>query len=227
MQQEYDVRFRSYRIGGESFFIRSLSDTQQYVQPDPADVRPGISDANWGLFGVVWPSGQMLARLMSEQAIKGLRILEVGCGLGLASLVLQRRGADITASDHHPEMPNFLRNNTVLNDLDDIGTISGDWGGDGAGDGGDQAAGKFDLIIGSDLLYERGHHDQLSAFIDRHAKPDASVIIVDPNRGHVGKFNRCMQELGYCCTEERAEAVLADEEPYRGRILSYRRAALS
>lgn len=223
MQQSGKLRltYKDYHIGGERFHIRSLLDRQQYADPEGVADRLGIGPGTWSLFGVVWPSGQMLAQLMESRAIEGLKILEIGCGLALASLVLQRRGADITVSDHHPEVPMFLKNNTTLNDLDDISVIGGDW------DDEERSPEKFDLIIGSDLLYERGHYAQLSSFIDRHAKVDASVVIVDPNRGHVGKFNRCMTALGYGCSEERAEAMLEGDEPYRGRILSYRRAALS
>jgi len=211
------LAYKDYQIGGECFHIRSLLDPQQYADPEGVARRMGIGPANWSLFGVVWPSGQMLAQLMGTYAVDGLRILEVGCGLALASLVLQRRGADITVCDYHPEMPMFLKNNTALNALADISVISGDWNVEA------RDSERFDLIIGSDLLYERDHHDQLSAFIDRHAKADASVIIVDPNRGHVGKFNRSMEALGYECSERPARAELADHEPYRGRILCYRR----
>jgi predicted nicotinamide N-methyase len=219
MQHSDKLRFayKDYQIGSECFHIRSLHDPQQYADPEGVARRMGISPGNWSLFGVVWPSGQMLARLMGTYAIDGLRILEVGCGLALASLVLQRRGAYITVSDYHPEMPMFLKNNTMLNDLSDITVIGGDWNDEG------QVTERFDLIIGSDLLYERGHHDQLSTFIDRHAKAEASVIIIDPNRGHVGKFNRRMAALGYECSESPARAELADSKPYRGRILCYRR----
>ncbi len=54
---------------------------------------------------------------MCEFPIAGKRILEVGCGIGLCSLVLQQRGADITASDYHPVAEKFLRHNTDLNGL--------------------------------------------------------------------------------------------------------------
>lgn len=217
MQQGYKVRYRDYDIGGEQFHIRSLLDRQQYADPEGVAEKLGICAGSWALFGVVWPSGQMLARHMSSFDIDGLRILEIGCGLALASLVLQRRGADITVSDYHPEVAGFLKNNTALNDLSDINIIAGDWSvyeGDPR---------QFDLIIGSDILYERSHHAMVAAFIDHHAAAKAEIVIIDPNRGHVGKFNRRMDELGYDCAEQRAEERLADDEQYRGRILNYSR----
>ena len=56
-------------------------------------------------------------------AFAGMKILEVGCGIGLCSLVLQRRGADITASDYHPLAEEFLRFNAALNGVDNFGGV--------------------------------------------------------------------------------------------------------
>lgn len=213
----YQVKFEDYRIGEHVYRIRSLRDKQQYSDPAGLAEAAGITSANWSLFGVVWPAAQMLARHMDKHAIEGLRILEVGCGLALASLVLHRHGADITSSDYHPMMPAFLHANTMLNRMSDIETISGDWTTI------EPEPELFDLIIGSDILYERGHFDVLSAFINRHAKADAEVIIVDPGRGHTGKFSRRMEAFGYSHSEEHTEMQLANDETFRGRIMTYRR----
>jgi len=214
----FQVKFEDYSIGGEVFHIRSLLDRQQYFDPDGAAERAGVSPASWPLFGMIWPSGQMLAAVMSSYEIHGKHILEVGCGIALASIVLQRRGADITTSDYHPMVPAFLAANTHLNSLADIETIGGDWANSEA----DAEPELFDLIIGSDLLYERDHFEMLSAYIHHHARADAEVVIVDPGRGHVGKFNKRMAVLGYGCIDERVAMQLADESDYRGRMLTYR-----
>jgi tRNA1(Val) A37 N6-methylase TrmN6 len=57
----------------------------------------------------------VLAEAMCSFEVAGKRILEIGCGLGLSSLVLQRRKADITASDQHPLAESFLAHNARLN----------------------------------------------------------------------------------------------------------------
>ncbi|HKJ83332.1 MAG TPA: methyltransferase [Mariprofundaceae bacterium] len=215
--QGYRLKFEHYRIGDHIYRIRSLRDKQQYYDPDGTAEKVGITSANWSLFGVVWPAAQMLARHMDSYAIEGRRILEVGCGLALASIVLHRRGADITTSDYHPMVPTFLRANMMLNHLTHIDTISGNWAET------EKEPERFDLIIGSDILYERGHFDLLSAFINRHARAEAEVVIVDPGRGHTGKFSRRMETLGYTFSEERTEMQLANRQPFRGRIMTYRR----
>ena len=165
-------------LGGHDYRIRALSDLQQFADPHHVAARIGISSALWSLFGQVWPSGRVMAEAMSTHDVGGKRILELGCGLGLSSLVLQYRRADITASDHHPLAERFLRHNAAQNKLLAIVYRDLRW------EIPDLTLGLFDLIIGSDVLYESGHADQLAATIFRHATADAEILITDPGRGN-------------------------------------------
>jgi predicted nicotinamide N-methyase len=155
------------------------------------------------------------------------RILEIGCGLGLASLVGHRRGADITASDCHPLAARFLAVNSRLNGLSGLPYRHGHWSaapGAPAPDGQAHVDGRFDLIIGSDLLYERDEDATLSRFIERHATSRAEVWLIDPNRGVRPAFNRQMAERGFELSETRIDhADQAGLAAYRGRCLRYRR----
>lgn len=213
----YRVKFETLSLGGQDYRIRSLLDRQQFSDPDGAAERAGISSASWPLFGLVWPSARILAGAMQTFDIGGKRILEIGCGLGLASLVLKRRGGNITASDIHPMAAAFLAENLLLNQLAAIRFQTGNW------EDADPGLGKFDLIIGSDLLYERDQPDILSRFIDRHSHSRVEVVIVDPDRGNRARFNRGMKGLGYVHDEQRADSQLVDGAAYKGRFLNYRR----
>ncbi|WP_028455673.1 class I SAM-dependent methyltransferase [Chitinilyticum litopenaei] len=197
--------------------IRSLLDKQQFHDPDGSAAAAGITAATWPLFGQVWPSAQKLADLMQTWHIDGRRVLEIGCGLALASLVIQRREGNITASDCHPLTESFLRANLLLNDLPPLPYHTGNWGRDNPG------LGEFDLIIGSDVLYERSHPEQLAGFIALHAAPACEVLIVDPNRSNRNAFHRVMAGLGFAHTETAIVAPLHDGSPYKGRLLSYLR----
>jgi 2-polyprenyl-3-methyl-5-hydroxy-6-metoxy-1,4-benzoquinol methylase len=215
----YQVKFETLNLGGLDYRIRSLLDKQQHFDPDGSAERAGISSAAWPLFGLVWPSSRILAGTMQTFAFEGKRILEIGCGLALASMVMQRRGADITASDCHPLAGAFLAENLSLNGMDPISFQTGNWSDH------DPGLGRFDVIIGSDVLYERDQPNSLSGFIERHARPEVEVIIVDPDRGNRAKFNRNMADLGYAHSEQRAAERQTSGEPYKGRILNYRRGA--
>src|SRR5436190_13534520 len=143
--------------GVDDLVIRSLLDRQQFADHDGAAARIGISSAAWPMFGLLWPSGARLAACLGARPVRaGERILEVGCGLALASLVAHRRGADVTASDRHPLAEAFLIENLRLNSLAPMKYLHGDWNraeAHGVGGAASPISGSFDLIVGSDLLY--------------------------------------------------------------------------
>lgn len=213
----YSVETSTYRIGAEDYRIRSLSDRQQYWDPDGRAERAGISSAAWPIFGVVWPAGIALAQEMSHFAFAGMKILEVGCGIGLSSLVLQRHGADITASDYHPLAEEFLRFNSDLNGLPPIKFHNAPWAGP------NPLLGRFDLIVGSDLLYERGHPAQLSVFLACHTESAAQVILADPGRSQCGQFSNQMSSAGYSRIEQKFHCAGAVGAKPRGRMMSFAR----
>ncbi|MES2207834.1 MAG: class I SAM-dependent methyltransferase [Pseudomonadota bacterium] len=213
----YQVKFETLFIGDTSLKIRSLKDQLQYADPDGSCERAGISSATWPLFGLVWPSSLILAETMRVHAIDGLKVLELGCGLGLASLIASQRGADITASDYHPLAASFLKENIALNDFLPIKYERGNW------EKLDSVTGKFDLIIGSDLLYEPNHPHMLSEFIHYHSEKTVKVIIVDPNRRQQSQFTQKMLKLGYSLTIEMVKNSWAKALNYKGKVLSYSR----
>lgn len=217
MAVAYQVKFETITVGKQPFEIRSLKDKQQYDDPIGESKKAGVSPASWPLFGVVWPSGMMLADVMDSHPTEGLRILEVGCGLGLASLVAHNHGADITASDYHPMAEKFMLKNISLNKFAPIKFEVINWSKI------DNTLGKFDLIIGSDVLYEPNHPMLLANFIERHAGGICKVIIVDPGRRQRTEFTRRMIENGYSLIPCLINIPLADSLEFKGKVLVYTR----
>lgn len=211
------VRYQTIEFGELDIHLRTLRDRQQFLDVDGAAEKLGISSALWPLFGVVWDSSEVLAHHMLDYQIGGKRILEVGCGIALASLVLNHRRADITATDYHPEAERFLAENVLLNDGSKIPFVRTAWE-DAASD-----LGEFDLLIGSDLLYERAHAALLSRFINQHAKPHCEVVLVDPGRGNHARFSKQMVSLGYTHRQDKPGNSDYLARPFRGQILSYSR----
>lgn len=212
------VQYQTIEFGNVDIHLRTLRDNQEFSDDAGVAEKLGISSASWPLFGIVWPSGEVLAHLMFDYRIEGKRILEVGCGIALSSLVLNHRHADITATDFHPEAGSFLQKNTELNGDKAIPFIRTGW------QDGDRRLGKFDLIIGSDLLYEQGHAEMLSGFINDHAKAHCEVIIVDPGRGRHARFSKQMITFGYSHRQSRPENTVYLDKPLpRGQILHYQR----
>ncbi len=201
--------------------IRSLLDRQQFYDPARQAEGLGISSAAWPLFGMLWPSAARLAaRMAARVVIANEHILEIGCGLALPSLVAHRRGADVTASDRHPLAAGFLRHNLRINNLRPMKYRFASWS--RAAGPAAPLTGGFDLIVGSDVLYERDVNGDLAAMIECNARPVSEIWIVDPDRGNRGPFNRRMSSYGFSCQEERLDcAGTAQDDAYKGRLLIY------
>ncbi|WP_204377078.1 class I SAM-dependent methyltransferase [Aquitalea pelogenes] len=97
----YLTKQQTVSVDGTDYLVRSLLDSQQYSDPLGEAEQRGISPASWPLFGLLWPSARVLALLMSSEPLLGLRVLEIGAGLALASMVVHRRHGDVTVSDWH------------------------------------------------------------------------------------------------------------------------------
>jgi predicted nicotinamide N-methyase len=159
----------------------------------------------------------VLANLMADYNIEGLRILELGCGLALSSLLLNQRGADITATDYHPEAEGYLEFNVGLNKGEAIPFIRTGW------EDPDSGLGTFDLIIGSDVLYESEHYSQLADFVDAHARPSSTIIIVDPGRKQHARFSKVMVSKGFTHEQQAVDSSAYLTKPHRGVVLTYTR----
>lgn len=213
----YQVKVETVTVGGTDYQIRSLLNLQQYSDPLGEAERAGISPATWPLFGQVWPSSRVLALAMDSLALAGKRILEIGAGLALASLVAHRRHGNVTVSDCHPLSADFLRQNLLLNALTPLPHAPGNW------TTANPELAQFELIIGSDVLYERNHPGDLAAFIHTHAAAQVEVIIVDPDRSNRTRFCHAMNDLGFSHHEHQAHPRLENGEPYKGRFLHFAR----
>ncbi|WP_417618694.1 class I SAM-dependent methyltransferase [Oceanisphaera sp.] len=211
------VRYQTIEVGHKDIHLCTLRDNQQFSDTKGIAQELGICSASWPMFGVVWPSSQVLAHYMLDYDIAGKRILEVGCGIALSSILLNQRHADITATDYHPKVEYFLDRNTLLNNNKEIAFERVDWADEHSN------LGLFDLIIGSDLLYEDQHVMMLAGFIERHAKPQCKVILVDPGRGRKNKLNTKMAEFGFTHHEVKPENTAYLEQPFKGHILKFSR----
>ncbi len=127
-----------------------------------------------------WPSGVALARYVAERDLSGMRVLEVGCGLGLPSVAAARAGADVLATDYCVEAVVYAAHNLALNGLEgDV--AAADWN-----DLPGMDAAPWDLVIGADLLYRPDNHEALQRLLP--SLSSGEVWIADPGRGGCRDF---------------------------------------
>lgn len=150
-------------------------------------------------FGTIWPAARALATHMSRlnQSLAGAKILEVGCGLALPSLVAAKLGAEIVATDFHPDVPRFLEKNLELNQILNFKYENLNWREPAAIDLLLKQNGPFDWVMGSDVLYESAHPRDLARALSILAGKKGRIIIADPARPYLQSFLDAMGVLGY------------------------------
>jgi predicted nicotinamide N-methyase len=122
----------------------------------------------------LWPAGLALARALPSR-LDGVRVVELGCGLGVPALVAAARSAQVTATDWASEAIDLLRVNAARNGLALEARIV-DWR---------HLDGDFDLALAADVLYEHRNIEPLLAALPRLA-PEALVGLA--GRPYEGEF---------------------------------------
>jgi predicted nicotinamide N-methyase len=211
-------RFHTREFGDLDIHYRTLRDRNQFGDEDQAAEKLGVSPASWPMFGMLWQAGEVLALYMADFELSGQRILEVGCGVGLASLVLNKRGADISATDYHPSAEAHLDYNSALNGDRKIPFLRSAWQ-----DRAEESFGSFDVIIASDVMFEPDHAGQLVAFLQSYARPNCQIILADAGRGYRNAFIRSLTALGFSHEELPPLKPFTDAGNYKGKLLSFRR----
>lgn len=132
-----------------------------------------------------WPSGVGLAgHLKDHPPAEGTRVLELGCGLALPSVVAARAGARVLATDGASDAVVFAAHVMALNEVE--GDVAwADWAAHA-----EQlvARGPFDLVLAADVLYTRANVNVALRLLPRLVAPSGTVLLADPNRAGAQDF---------------------------------------
>lgn len=161
----------------------------------------------------IWTSCWLLMEYLKDLRLpEGLRVMDVGCGWGLAGIYCAKvLGASVTAVDADPEVFPFLRLHAELNDveleilerrLEDLTAV------DLAG---------IDLLIGADICFWDEMLQPMLDLVDRALTAGVGLILIsDPGRG---SFN----DLAEACAQHHDATTRSfytlRPYPLQGRIL--------
>ncbi len=204
MEFNYPLATRVEEFSGETLSITRLRDLNETIDLVFDELsKTGDQSRLESLcpyFGVVWPSARGLAQWMMGLRkvygdFSGMRVLEIGCGLAIPSLLLARFGADVLATDCHPDVPSFLALNRAEN-LDAAANArlryaNLDWLDLS------QLNEKFSLVVGSDILYESQHPALVARALTHYVQDGGSLIVADPGRPYLQTFVSAMEDLGF------------------------------
>jgi predicted nicotinamide N-methyase len=185
----FDLITERVRIGDRDFAITHPRSAEDLIDDDEY-----ADDERLPYWADLWPSGQALAAELADRPVSGARILELGAGLGLPSIVALSRGARVLATDWYPVALEFARANARAAGVGPLATMEVDWASlpDAL-----RARGPFDVIIGADVAYERRHASQLAPLIAAIATPETEVVIADPRRPDANALVVALRDAGW------------------------------
>jgi predicted nicotinamide N-methyase len=148
------------------------------LQPEVGAEIPDAGPVEWApiapYWSVLWRSGVALARELEGEEPRGLRIVELGCGLAVPSLAAARAGAAVLATDACVEPLALVARNASANGVR-VETARIDWS--------EPAEllerAPFDLVLAADVLYRRESVARLLSLLPALA-PEARLA--DPGR---------------------------------------------
>ena len=117
---------------------------------------------------------------LAARDLRGRRVVELGCGVGLPSVVAALGGADVLATDWYAEALRFVARNADAAGAE-VATLPVDWT---APPSGLLARPPADLVVGADVLYEERNGPALAALVPRILAPDGELVVADPRRPH-------------------------------------------
>jgi len=165
-------------------------------------------------FGTLWSAGRGLAAHVGERPalVRGRRVIEVGCGLGLPALVAARLGAHVLACDAHPDVPALLRSNAALNDV----VVAYHAGDVADADALVATLGTADLVLASDVAYEAGLAEQIAPALARLCRPGGRIVLADPGRPLFQSTVNALEALGFRSEVEIRRARRGDDSATTG-----------
>ncbi|MDX2114206.1 MAG: methyltransferase [Planctomycetota bacterium] len=167
--------------------------------PDAPDEAVRLAEsrgsAEGGYWAAVWPAAEVLGECLATSVLvgPGVRVLEIGCGVGLAGLVAAARGAEVVLSDIDERAVELAGSNLRRNGLSGRAVVL-DWRDDGWPAA--LAGWEPDLIVGSDVLYFERAHGPIARLIARAGCP---AILADPNRPRASGAVEVFERMGLAC----------------------------
>jgi predicted nicotinamide N-methyase len=197
IQIKYPTITKTRKIGNKTFVVEVIRDLDEAIDlicdaMSPEERLDPFAEDLCPYFGILWPSAEALAQYLTEHShlVRNKTVLELGSGLGLPSLVATHLVGKVLATDFHPDVEEYFQRNcrhsSITCDyrrlnwresIEDIGT--------------------YDVVMGSDVLYESKHPREVTQGLIRFLKPGGKIILSDPGRAYLQNFLNAMKLEGY------------------------------
>lgn len=197
-----------FQFGSRRFVIRRVRNLDDMVDQVSDDMF--AEDERLPYWAELWPSAIALSRYLNrhEELIRGKTVLELGCGLGLTSLVLQSlQPSRLVITDYEQAALQAAQVHFKLNNLPQPEALLVDWRRP-------QLEDRFQRIVASDVVYEERFFRPLVRLFKNLFEANGLIILAEPNRPVARAFFSELAESGFVM-EQQTESVNQDGHEIR------------
>ncbi len=222
-ESKYQVCFETVKVGETALDILQIANMDAYLEQMAAEL-DAANTLELPFWAKIWPTSILLSYFVQRiRADKALHLLEIGGGIGLCGLFAAKRGLRTTISDINEDALLFTQINILKNDLQDLADVSRiDFTKDRLSRG-------YDMILGSEVLYQNAAYRPLNKFLRRHlrSRKDSEILLAKSYHLKAKQFFKeaekefLIQErvLGY---KERQESASPENERHLSQIYRLR-----
>lgn len=204
---KYHTIIHQRKLGDKLFVVEAIRDLDEAIDMlceslSPDEQQDPFAPDLCPYFGIFWLSSEALGIYLSEhpELVKGKTVLELGAGLGFPSLVAAHLGGDVLTTDFHPMVEEYFQRNCTHSQVK-AKYQRLNWR--------EQGAGKYDVVMGSDVLYESTHPMDVANALLKFVKPGGKILLSDPGRNYLGRFLEAMKKAG---VQESVEMIPMGEK---------------
>ena len=197
LKVQYPTEIQQRRLGDKLYVMEVIRDLDEAIDIvcshlNPEEQMESFAEDLCPYFGILWPAAEGLSQFLNlhPELVRNKTVLELGCGLGYPALVASALGGKVLATDFHPDVEAYFQRNCRHSNLT-CDYLRLNWREDKT------EIGKFDLVMGSDVLYESKHPREVVKGLIRFLKPGGKILLSDPGRAYLQVFIKAMNEEGY------------------------------
>jgi predicted nicotinamide N-methyase len=195
--QTYNTETVVMKIGDKPF---------SFITPQNLDELMDTSeDSNiiFPLWVKIWESSIILADYLINLKKTSKKILELGAGLGITSIIAESFGYRVTSTEYDSQALKFLMANAHINDCQTLNIQRLNWHEP-------DIVGQFDIIVGSELVYKESDFKPLIALFQKFLLPGGEIILANEPRKSLEPFLNLLKQSYHI--EIRRKRLRASDE---------------
>jgi predicted nicotinamide N-methyase len=191
IRRQYVTICEAYHFEGLTVQLTRVAEPDEMLQrmEQDADASGSVLPRWQPYWAELWGCSLAVCQRLVQLPLRGVPVLDLGCGLGLTGTVAAACGGVVTMADAAPPALLFARLNSWPY-RDRVRFRRLDWIRD-------RLPERFAWIVGADILYDRQDWPHLDAFWQAHLAPGGTVLLGEGGRSTGGEFPAWLDDRGW------------------------------